>query len=209
MNNRQTKKERGAVVVEATLLLPMFMFFMITLYSVVQIAYVQARMTVALDAATKQIAEYAHVYFATGMDGTFKSGEGASSQIANQVSEFLVTMGGRAGSVDDEFGEFVTGAGKAMAGDNLADLAKDGAGTLLAEQMMKKNMISGFNDNADAFMKRNRIENFNMMGSKVLENNSKDIFLKVNYDIQVIKLLNIDYKFHMGNCAYTQAWSGE
>lgn len=60
--------ENGAIIIEATLTLSFFMFAMITLLSVIQIAYAQSRMSVALCSATKSIAEYAHIYFATGMD---------------------------------------------------------------------------------------------------------------------------------------------
>lgn len=202
-------RQRGAVFVEAAIALPVFMFMMVTLYSIIQIAYVQARMTIAVDCAAKELAEYAHVYYATGLDGYMTGSGGTSSRIANEVAEFLTTVGGSLGSVDSELGQFVTDAGSAMAGDSLADLGKHGAGQALGSQMMKKNMVNGPGDSAEAFMKRNRIKNFNMDGSNFLEGNSKKVFLRANYDIEVIKLLNIEYSFHLSSCAYTEAWGGE
>ena len=207
--DRGRRAQSGAVIVEATIALPVFMFAMITLYSIIQIAFVQARMTIAVDCAAKELAEYAHVFYATGMDGSLSGSGGKSSEIANQVSEFLTTVGGKLGSVDSELGQFVTDAGAAMSGDSLTDLAKYGTGQALGEQMMKKNMVSGFSDSPEAFMKRNRIKNFNMDGSNFLEMGSKKVFLRANYDIEVIKLLNIDFSFHMSSCAYTEAWGGE
>lgn len=207
--NRFFQNEKGAVIIEAAIALPVFMFMMFTIYSVIQMAYVQARMTIAVDAATKELAEYAHVYYATGLDNSMTGSGGASSEMANEVSEFLMTVGNGLGSVNSELGQFVGEAGAAMSGDSLADLAKYGVGQALGEQMMKKNMVSGTGDNAEAFMKRNRIKNFNMNNSRFLEKESKDIFLTANYDIQVIRLLNIDFSFHLSSCAYAQAWGGE
>lgn len=203
------QNEKGAVIIEAAIALPVFMFMMFTIYSVIQMAYVQARMTIAVDAATKELAEYAHVYYATGLNNSMTGSGGASSEMANEVSEFLMTVGNGLGSVNSELGQFVGEAGAAMSGDSLADLAKYGTGQALGEQMMKKNMVSGTEDNAEAFMKRNRIKNFNMNNSRFLEKESKDIFLTANYDIQVIRLLNIDFSFHLSSCAYAQAWGGE
>ena len=55
------------------------MFAIYTLLSVIQMSYAQARMAVALDSATKQVAEYTHIYFALGLDETFTGQGGASS----------------------------------------------------------------------------------------------------------------------------------
>lgn len=206
---RKPNTEKGAVIIEACISLPVFMFVMLTMYSIIQIAYVQARMTVAVDCAAKELAEYAHVYYATGLNKATSGSGGASSEVANQVSTFLTTIGGSLGSINSELGQFVTDAGNAMSGDSLADLGKYAVGKVLGEQMMKKNMTSGSVDTAEAFMKRNHIKNFNMNGSNFLETASKKVFLRANYDIEVIKLLNIDFTFHLSSCAYTEAWGGE
>ncbi len=202
---KPTTGEDGAVIVEASIALPIFMFMMITLYSIIQIAYVQARMSVAADAAAKQIAQYAHVYFATGMNESFSGKGGASSNIANKVGEFLTMMGNGIGTVNEELGTFIGGAGEAISGDSISTIFKDGAGETVALQMMKKNMVNGPSDTAEAFQKRNRIEDISAVGSKILTND-REIFLKISYDIKVIQLLKLDFKFHFVNCAYTEAW---
>lgn len=201
--------QEGAVIIEAAIALPVFMFMMITLYSIIQIAYVQARMTIAVDAAAKELAQYAHVYFATGLNGSLSGSGGTSSQLANDVSQFLSIVGEGLGTVDSELGQFVSESGEALSGDSLVDIAKSGMGKNLGEQMMKKNLVNGEGDSAEAFMKRNRVKNLNMNGTKFLEQAGKEVFLRVNYDIEVIKLLNVDFSFHMSSCAYTEAWGGE
>lgn len=202
-------REKGAVIIEAAIALPVFMFAMVTLYSIIQIAYVQSRMTIAVDCAAKELAEYAHVYYATGLDGSLTGSGGFSSSVANEVSEFLTTIGEAMGSVDGELGQFVSQTGSALSGDSLVDLGKYELGKALGEQMMKKNMVNGPGDTAEAFQKRNRIKSFNMDGSNFLEVNTKKVFLRANYEIEVIKLLNIDFSFWLSSCAYTEAWGGE
>lgn len=203
--------ERGAVIMEATLALPFFMFAIYTLLSVIQMSYAQTRMAVALDSATKQVAEYTHIYFALGLDQKFTGQGGASSQLANDVASFLEELSGVAGSVNEELGQYVENAGAAMAGDNLVALIQDGIGSGIVYTIMDNNLADAGGD-AESFKRRNRIENIDMTGSKFLEagegSTGRDIFMRVDYDIRVVQLLNIDFTFHMSHCAYAQAWAG-
>lgn len=206
---QQEKGQRGAIIVEATLALPVFMFAIYTLLSVVQIAYTQARVNVALDTATKQMAEYMNVYYATGMGETFSGTGGKSSEIADEVGEFLQDLGGELGSFNEGAGQYVNDAGQAVSGDSITDILKNLIGTHVVEQMLYNNLRDNTGDTYKAFMKRNRIENMDMDGSKVLEVGSHDLFMRVNYDVRVVRLLNLDYSFHFSHCAYAQAWAGE
>ena len=211
MKNRDG--QRGAILVEATLALPFFMFAIYTILTIIQISYTQARVAVALDSATKQLSEYVHVYFAVGLDEKITGEGGKSSELANSVAEFLQDLGGVLGNVSDELGQFVDDAGNALQGDSLAAMIQNGVGQGLAEQMLKNNLRDSPGDTAEAFMRRNRIENLNMDGSKFLEagegSTGKDIFMRVNYDVRVVQLLNRDFSFHLSHAAYTQAWAGE
>lgn len=216
MKDKQSDKrrgERGAIIVEASLALPFFMFAIYTLLSVIMMSYTQARVAVALDSATKQLSEYVHVYFALGLDEVFPGEGGKSSELANNVADFLQELGGSLGTVDDELGQFVDDAGNALHGNSLIAVIQNGVGAGLAEQMLKANLVDSPEDTAEDFMRRNHIENLNMDGSKFLEagekSSGKDIFMRVNYDIRVVQLLNIDFTFHMSHCAYAQAWAGE
>lgn len=207
------KGERGAIIVEASLALPFFMFAIYTLLSIIQISYTQARMAVALDSATKQVAEYIHVYFALGLDEQLTGQDGESSKLANGVAEFLQGIGQDTGTIDEELGQYLDNAGKALQGDSLVAMIQDLAGSGLVEQIMKSNMVDGLEDSAEAFQKRNHIEDLNMDGSKFLEagegSSGKDIFMRVNYKIRVVRLLNLDFSFQLSHCAYAHAWAGE
>lgn len=200
--------QQGALYVEATLSLSFFMFAIFTLLSVIQIAYTQARMAVALDCATKELAEYTHVFFATGMAETFGSGDGMSSDVFNKLAEYLGNLGGQVGTLDSELGQFVTEAGNALHGDNLSDFFKSATGKLIVRQLMEKNMVHSVNDTTEAFKSRNHIVGeLDMDGSRFLESGGRDVFMQVNYKIRVVKLLNLDIEFSMKHCSYTQAWA--
>lgn len=205
-------QQDGAVIIEASIVLPLFMFAIYTLLSVVQMAYTQARIAVALDSATKQVAEYMHVYYVMEMDKVLTGQGGKSSQLANNVADFLQTLGEGLGNIDTELGQFVDDAGNALKGDSLTALVQNKTGSLLVEQMMKNNLKTG-SQSADDFLKKNRVENLNMEGSKFLEagegSTGTDIFMRVNYDIKVIQLFKIDVVFHVSHCAYAQAWKGD
>ena len=210
---KSAKGERGAVIVEASLALPFFMFAIYTLLSIIQISYTQARMAVALDSATKQVTEYIHVYFALGLDEQLTGQGGESSKLANGVAEFLQGLGTETGTINDELGQYLDNAGKALQGDSLVAMIQDLAGSGLVEQIMKNNMVDGMNYSPEAFQKRNRIEDLNMDGSKFLEagegSSGKDIFMRVNYKIRVVQLLKMDFSFQLSHCAYARAWAGE
>lgn len=57
------KREKGAIVIEATISLTVFIFAILTILSLVDIAYVQAKMSVALNSAAKEISQYSYLYY--------------------------------------------------------------------------------------------------------------------------------------------------
>lgn len=201
--------QKGAIIVEATISLSIFMFVMFTMLSIIQIAYTQSRMSVALSCATKEMAEYAHVYYATSMNTSFQGRGGKSSATFEEVGEFLQSVGGELGSIDSELGQYVTDGGTSLSATSITNLATNGIGQVLATQLMKKNLVADKSDSADAFMARNHVSNLDLAESRFLENADPSIFMRAKYDIQVIKLLDIDFTFHMSTWAYARAWDGQ
>lgn len=62
------KKERGAMVVEATISLTAYIFVIFTILSIVDICYIQSKMAVSLNAAAKELSQYSYLYFKFGLD---------------------------------------------------------------------------------------------------------------------------------------------
>lgn len=57
------RNEAGAIVVEATISLTAFMFFIMTLLMLVDICYMQAKMGTALNTTAKELSQYAYLYY--------------------------------------------------------------------------------------------------------------------------------------------------
>lgn len=105
---------------------------------------------------------------------------------------------------------FVLGMGK-MATNELKEKGKAVLAQILAKIFMEKNLISGPDDDPNSFLERYHVVDgmdgldFNyttfLFGGK-----SNEIQLVVTYDIQVIELLNLDFKFTIRQCSKTSAW---
>lgn len=65
---KTTKKEKGAVIVEATLVIPMFIFLVITLMWVANLCTAQAKIQIAINSAAKEISSYSYLYGLTGIN---------------------------------------------------------------------------------------------------------------------------------------------
>lgn len=66
MKNRE--KEKGAIIIETTLVLTMFMFAIVTIIMVIDVVLAQAKIGVAIDATAKEISEYSYLYGLTGLN---------------------------------------------------------------------------------------------------------------------------------------------
>lgn len=65
---KEEKRERGAVVVEAVLSMTAFMFAILIILSIADIAYTQSKMAVALNSAAKEISQYCFLYYKFQLD---------------------------------------------------------------------------------------------------------------------------------------------
>lgn len=93
------KKERGAVVIEATISLTVFIFMMFTILMMVDICYVQAKIGTSLNSAAKEISQYAYLYYKANLDKAQAeaAGDAASSKdtiekTLSGVNEFINSM---------------------------------------------------------------------------------------------------------------------
>lgn len=101
-------KQRGAIVVEATIALTAFIFTIFTILSIVNICFVQAKINIALNAAAKDISQYSYLYYALGVDNLeskFNQGTADSKQLAEDtidgVGTFLSSLSGAASSAQE------------------------------------------------------------------------------------------------------------
>ena len=100
------ENERGAIVVEATLSLTAFVFAIFTILTLVNVYYIQAKMSVALNSAAKEISQYSYLYYALGIneyDATLSEGTEDSKKTAEDtidgVGAVLDSLSGAQNSV--------------------------------------------------------------------------------------------------------------
>jgi len=249
------KKDRGAIVVEATLSFTAFVFAIFTILSLVNIFFIQAKIGIALNSAAKEISQYSYLYYKLGADklqAEFKEGTEESRDLADKTVDGIgavmeVFADGEAvwgevvdGSVESQDFEdlfnkakqtgsdvkslistygskleedpkgFIIGMGK-MALTELGEEGKVVLGQVLATAFMKKNLKAHPSDDADAFLKRHRVVDgldgldFNYT-SLMAYGTTNQIQLCVTYEVSVIRLLDIDYKFKFRQVAKTSAW---
>ena len=241
------ERERGAIVVEATISLSMFIFAVFTILSIVNICYIQAKMSIALNAAAKEISQYTYLYYKFNLDkaeselndkakesramandtidgvGTMlESFSGAQTSLETgefeKMMDEIETGGKSINSIVTMYGEKISDDPKAfilgmatMAGNELKEEAKTIVAQVLSKALMKKNLKGYEGDSAEAFLKRYRVvdglEGLDFNYSTLMAyGTSNQIVLVVTYDVEVIKLLDIDFKFTFRQCAKTTAW---
>ena len=241
------RKEKGAIVVEATISLTTFIFAIFIILNIVNICYIQAKIGVALNTAAKEISQYSYLYYALGADGLdskLSDGTEASKKMATDtidgVGAFMDSLSNASASAksgdfdsmissiqsgadnvdglitqyadklrDDPKG-FIIGMGK-MAASELKEEGKVVLAKVLAKTFMQKNLVEDSRDDPDAFLKRYKVVD----GMSGLDFNyttflaygrSNEIQLVVTYQVEVIKLLGLDYKFTIRQCSKTTAW---
>ena len=207
------KSERGAVLIEAALSLTVFMFAMLTLFSMYHVCLAQARIGAALNATAKEISQYSYVYALTGLNdkqsGLANQGGAAQAVLSDNLSEVnslydaFMGVAGTISQIPDNSESFL-----AYTLNEGVDLVKGTACGMLARGLMKKH----FGSDPDGFLEGLGIEG-GMSGLSFIktrlfvDGQSEEILLDVRYQVTVIKLLNMDIKLNFEQCAKTRAWT--
>lgn len=101
---------------------------------------------------------------------------------------------------------FLFGLG-AMAIEDLSDTAKEYLAQVLSKALMKKNLMG---DKADLYLRQygvvDGLDGLDFKGSTLMPGGSGTICLTMTYEVQVIKLLGIEFKFKFRHTAITNAW---
>lgn len=199
-------RERGAVVVEAIVSLSVFMFAIYTILSIIMICYTQERVAIALNSATKQVAQCGHLLKASGANKVISGNDGSTTAVANKIAEFLESLGSIVeGVAPDDVVNFINDAAGSVENDSLMDVIRmwvtDGVVKNLMEKNLKTDGCSGLED----FKRKHRITSMNFIGSNAMENGD-NIYMMVNYDVEIVKLLNIEKVFHFSHGAYAEIW---
>ena len=212
------KKERGAIVVEACLALPIFMFAIITILGLYYVCLAQSRVAVALNDTARELSVYAYLYDLTGLNeaqaNAAQKGASASSTLKTQTNNVgqvsldiesmqklfsaLETLGGDISDNPESYLYYL--------GNQAAEQAKGYLLNMLVNTMISKHFGG---DSADDYLRRLGIEDgIDYSQSTIYADGTDDIYLVAAYKIKIIDLLGIDFSFHIVQQAHTLAWAG-
>lgn len=119
-------RERGAVVVEAVLSMTAFIFTMLIILSITDIAYTQSKMAVALNSAAKEISQYCYLYYKFQLDEVNAAQSNGTQGAQKTVEDTMAGLGqmmdsfGSAGT-DFEEGNFDSAVDSLMSGADSAN----------------------------------------------------------------------------------------
>lgn len=86
---KNKKKEDGAIIVEACVSFPFFIFAIIMFLSIINICVTQAKIGTALNIAAKEISQYTYLYILTGandlQNDLYEAGDGSRTTITNTL----------------------------------------------------------------------------------------------------------------------------
>lgn len=151
----------------------------------------------------------------TGKD--LLEGEATSSQFTDLQGQ-LETCGGDIKTlvknyktaIGDDPKQFIFGMAK-MAGNEIGEETKVFLAQFMGQMLMEKNLIADKSDSADAYLRRYKVKDgvdgldFNYSTLMAYGQTNK-IQLCVTYEVEVIKLLNIDFTFKIRQVTQTNAW---
>ena len=103
------KSEDGAIIVEATISLSTFMFFIVTLLTIVNICYVQSKMGIAINETAKEISQYSYLYGISGLNEKQKKLAEAGDAAKNTTENIVESVGGLVTAIEDTKSEVVSG----------------------------------------------------------------------------------------------------
>lgn len=207
------KSEQGAVLIEAALSLTIFMFTMLTLFSMYHVCLAQARIGAALNETAKEISQYSYVYSMTSLNdkqsGLANQGGAAQGHLSDNLSEVnslydaFMGVAGTLAAVPDHSESFLAYALNAG-----VEQIKGSACGMMARGLMKKH----FGSDPDGYLEGLGIEGgtsgLSFIKTRLFVNGQEEeILLNVRYQVTVIKLLNIDLKLNFEQCAQTRAWT--
>lgn len=87
------KNEKGVVIIEATIALSAFMFFIVTILTIVNICYAQAKIGTALNETAKELSEYSYLYALTGINERQAKIYGETEKVRSEMEQSIQGIG--------------------------------------------------------------------------------------------------------------------
>ena len=211
------RDERGSMVVEAALALPIFMFAIITILSITNICSAQALMANSINGIAKDMGKYSYIYCKVGGNSANQNLEGKGSSAKEATASIMdaTTLKSLIDSTGDLVYQASTDSEMAesifyMIGNDIKNEAANTIADSICEKVLEDRLTSeGYT--ADSILRHYGIEEglsgLDFSNSDILGSNEPGVItIVVEYDVKVIDLLGIDYKFHFVQSAKANMW---
>lgn len=215
------EKQKGSVIIEATISLTTFMFAIVTILFVSHICYAQSKIGTVIDGVAKDLSEFSYIYSLTGLADKHSKLSSDGEQARGSLNKIVDNLS----SVSDTIENLKT-VGSSLANDAdmrqslMSLIANDGAnmaGSILTGQLVKqfaKGRLAGTGGDCEIVLKRLGVENtrgsyldsIDFYDSVFCVNGSSEIKVVARYSVKLITLLNIDIDYDIVQCAATKAW---
>lgn len=244
---KEIRYEKGAIIIEAIIALTVYIFTIFTILSVVDVCYTQARMSIALNSAARDLSKYSYFYYKFNVDDAQQDIEEAAgnsremtenilngtgdfmsafydveeSQSLSEIQDNFETLQDEGRALSDSVNEmadsfaddpkgFMVGMGM-MTLNNLGEGGKGAIAQAMAKAFMKKNLVAFEGDDPNTFLRRHHVvdglDGLDFTGSSFMVGGGSDqIILTVRYEIEVLKLLDVEHTFTIQQTAKTDAW---
>ena len=158
-------------------------------------------MQIALNTTARQLSECLYIYYETGTDDFFKGEGGTSSEVMEKVSEYM-------NSIMEAFGienDYLSGLSEAIGNTSIADIIDSQIWQLVFKKVMETELKLSADTTAEDFYRRMHVSDPKIVGK--IDKNGK-LVMGSYYEVQVIKLLNIDFSFKFFNVVRSNIWKG-
>lgn len=224
---KKTRSEKGAIVVEATLSLSVYIILIFMILSIIDMANTQSKIKVTLNNVAKEMSQFAYAYHAAGLDNAEQNLMKGHENVTKDINEIKsgfdslknVISGDSSGSEDIPNIEDAVQIDSSL-GDGVVWLfgkaenwGKEQVIALYAKHYMQKNLKDFRDDTAEAFLDRHHIkdglDNLKFDGSKfVTYGSGTDIVLNIEYEVEMFKFFDLDFEVKINDTAQTKAWLG-
>ena len=190
--------DEGAIVVEASIAVPVYAFIIFTILTLVNICYAQAKVQIALNSAARQFSEMAYVAYASNLADAGGYSDGKSSDMTQKISTKLnETM--------NEWGiqnETLSGMSEMLGKTSLTGILVNEGARAAMQSLVDREFKLSKNGNSSSLVKWLNMDTEPKVHAIITNN---DVLVAgAYYEVKVIDLLNIDitYKFHSGTITY-------
>ena len=215
MQKEYKTKTDGAIMIEASILLPLFLFIFMTFYSVVNICLIEAKVLNALSKAAKEISSFSYLYSFTGLkeknDSLLKSAGETKQNVNDIISGFgflidgVKDLGGdveniknTAGDIKDNIMDIIKNPSsllKLLASDGLEYL-KAYLGSLLVKSLCEEYFES----------EKEFFDTIDFDKSLIFPENTDEIIMVAEYKVRIVPYIPIKLYYTISQQAVTTGW---